>query len=141
MPFPASRSNCSTWPLAGEREKAAELYYWFLPLLRMDTVPKFVQLIKLAQQEAGVGNARVRPPRLELTGAELDMALADHSRRPSAIGQRSGRAADWSRSAMPVDNGTETAVGAALRGRSLIGFSLGSEQGSEFHAVNPADAN
>ena len=55
-------------------EKAAELYYWFLPLLRMDTVPKFVQLIKLAQQEAGVGNARVRPPRLELTGAELDSA-------------------------------------------------------------------
>ena len=41
---------------------------------------------------------------------------------------------------MPVNNGTETAVGAELRGRSLIGFSLGSEQGSAFHAVNPADA-
>jgi len=55
----------------GEREKAFELYRWFLPLLRMDTVPKFVQLIKLVQQEAGKGNARVRPPRLELAGAEL----------------------------------------------------------------------
>jgi 4-hydroxy-tetrahydrodipicolinate synthase len=37
----------------------------------MDTVPKFVQLIKLVQQEVGVGSARVRPPRLELEGDEL----------------------------------------------------------------------
>lgn len=55
-------------------EKAIELYNWFLPLLRMDTVPKFVQLIKLVQQEVGMGNARVRPPRLELVGDELDEA-------------------------------------------------------------------
>ncbi len=60
----------------GERVKAFELYRWFLPLLRMDTVPKFVQLIKLAQQECGKGNARVRPPRLELTGNELAEARA-----------------------------------------------------------------
>jgi dihydrodipicolinate synthase/N-acetylneuraminate lyase len=59
----------------GEREKAINLYNWFLPLLRMDTVPKFVQLIKLVQQEVGMGNARVRPPRLELKGAELEEAL------------------------------------------------------------------
>ncbi len=57
------------------REKAMSLYKWFLPLLRMDTVPKFVQLIKLVQQEVGMGNTRVRPPRLELVGAELDEAL------------------------------------------------------------------
>jgi 4-hydroxy-tetrahydrodipicolinate synthase len=43
-----------------------ELYRWFLPLLRMDTVPKFVQLIKLVQQAVGMGNTRVRPPRLSL---------------------------------------------------------------------------
>ncbi len=60
----------------GERTKAFELYRWFLPLLRMDTVPKFVQLIKLAQQECGKGNARVRPPRLEVTGSELEEARA-----------------------------------------------------------------
>ena len=42
------------------------LRHWFLPLLRMDTVPRFVQLIKLAQQEAGPGHERVRPPRLAL---------------------------------------------------------------------------
>jgi 4-hydroxy-tetrahydrodipicolinate synthase len=59
----------------GEREKAAALYRWFLPLLRLDTVPKFVQLIKLVQEEVGMGSARVRPPRLELEGSELETAL------------------------------------------------------------------
>ena len=54
-----------------EYEQAFELYRWFLPLLRMDTVPDFVQLIKLVQAEVGMGNARVRPPRLELTGDKL----------------------------------------------------------------------
>ena len=63
------------YSMNGEREKAIRLYNWFLPLLRMDTVPKFVQLIKLVQQEVGMGNARVRPPRLELAGAELEEAL------------------------------------------------------------------
>ena len=58
--------------IKGETEKALKLYNWFLPLLRLDTVPKFVQLIKLVQQEVGMGNARVRPPRLELAGDELE---------------------------------------------------------------------
>lgn len=61
--------------MRGEHEAAFALYRWFLPLLRMDTVIKFVQLIKLVQQEVGMGNARVRPPRLELVGAELKQAL------------------------------------------------------------------
>jgi 1-pyrroline-4-hydroxy-2-carboxylate deaminase len=60
--------------IQGRAQDAFELYRWFLPLLRMDTVPKFVQLIKLVQQETGQGNARVRPPRLELTGDELAAA-------------------------------------------------------------------
>lgn len=58
----------------GGTEAAFQLYSWFLPLLRMDTVPKFVQLIKLVQQEVGMGSTRVRPPRLELVGAELAAA-------------------------------------------------------------------
>jgi 4-hydroxy-tetrahydrodipicolinate synthase len=62
--------------LGGDREKTLELQRWFLPLLRMDTVIKFVQLIKLVQQEVGMGSARVRPPRLELVGAELEDAKA-----------------------------------------------------------------
>ena len=45
--------------LRGERDAAFELYRWFLPLLRMDTVVKFVQLIKLVQEEVGMGNARL----------------------------------------------------------------------------------
>ena len=61
---------------AGELEAAARLYYWFLPLLRLDTVPKFVQLIKLVQQEMGWGHERVRAPRAVLAGAEREAALA-----------------------------------------------------------------
>ena len=60
--------------LQGAHRKAFELYRWFLPLLRMDTVPKFVQLIKLVQAELGVGSTRVRPPRLELVGTEREHA-------------------------------------------------------------------
>jgi 4-hydroxy-tetrahydrodipicolinate synthase len=56
---------------AGRSEETFELYRWFLPLLRMDTAPKFIQLIKQVEQEAGVGSARVRAPRLELVGQEL----------------------------------------------------------------------
>lgn len=56
---------------SGEKNEARSLYEWFLPLLRLDVVPKFVQLIKLVQESVGMGNRRVRPPRLELEGAEL----------------------------------------------------------------------
>jgi dihydrodipicolinate synthase/N-acetylneuraminate lyase len=61
--------NCA---LNGNREKTFKLYQWFLPLLRMDVPPNFVQLIKLVQDEVGMGNARVRPPRLQLVGQELE---------------------------------------------------------------------
>jgi 1-pyrroline-4-hydroxy-2-carboxylate deaminase len=75
----------------GERDKAFNLYRWFLPLLRMDTKPNFVQLIKLVQAEVGIANARVRPPRLELAGDELEQAKqtirdALRSRPQSAMG-------------------------------------------------------
>jgi len=61
---------------AGQWEEATALYHWFLPLLRMDTVPKFVQLIKLVQSEVGRGSPVVRAPRLQLEGEELRGALA-----------------------------------------------------------------
>ena len=54
---------------AGKIKEARELYDWFLPLLRLDTVPEFVQYIKFVQQELGCGTAYVRPPRLELEPA------------------------------------------------------------------------
>ena len=73
--FPRESVELFNLGMQGEQEKAFELYRWFLPLLRMDTVPKFVQLIKLVQAEVGMGNTRVRPPRLELVGRELEDAL------------------------------------------------------------------
>jgi len=60
----------------GDKARAAVLYAWFLPLLRLDTVPKFVQLIKWVQAELGRGTPFVRPPRLELAGPDLEMAKA-----------------------------------------------------------------
>ncbi|MGD9561533.1 MAG: dihydrodipicolinate synthase family protein [Pyrinomonadaceae bacterium] len=74
--FPKESVDLFNYAIHGETEKARELYEWFLPLLRLDTVPKFVQLIKLAQEKVGWGSQRVRPPRLELTGAELEETVA-----------------------------------------------------------------
>jgi 4-hydroxy-tetrahydrodipicolinate synthase len=59
----------------GRFDEARALYEWFLPLLRLDTVPKFVQLIKLVQAETGLGSEPVRPPRLPLVGPEREEAL------------------------------------------------------------------
>jgi 4-hydroxy-tetrahydrodipicolinate synthase len=59
----------------GKLAEARSLYNWFLPLLRLDTVPKFVQLIKLVQAQTGLGSEAVRPPRLPLAGAEREQTL------------------------------------------------------------------
>jgi len=94
MPFEASWSGASGW-IAGlvnalpqesvdlfnlsrdrRREEAIELYRWFLPLLRLDTVPEFVQLIKLVQTEVGMGTETVRPPRMPLPDAVRSEVLA-----------------------------------------------------------------
>jgi 4-hydroxy-tetrahydrodipicolinate synthase len=72
--LPRESVNLFDLATAAEYEKAFELNRWFLPLLRMDTVPNFVQLIKLVQQEVGMGSARVRPPRLELADSDLEQA-------------------------------------------------------------------
>jgi len=61
---------------AGDHAKARAIYELFLPLLRLDTVPKFVQYIKWIQAELNCGTATVRPPRLPLAGAELANAQA-----------------------------------------------------------------
>jgi 1-pyrroline-4-hydroxy-2-carboxylate deaminase len=72
------RESVALFDTAMKSDPAAvrALYHWFLPLLRMDTVPKFIQLIKLVQQEVGMGNTRVRGPRMELSGGELADARA-----------------------------------------------------------------
>jgi dihydrodipicolinate synthase/N-acetylneuraminate lyase len=77
--FPAYNVKLLELGITGRIEEAMPIYHWMLPMLRMDTVVKFVQLIKLQQNLATggkLGNNRVRPPRLELVGAELAEATA-----------------------------------------------------------------
>jgi 1-pyrroline-4-hydroxy-2-carboxylate deaminase len=75
MAFP--RENQYFWELtrAGEWEKARTFYRWFTPLLHLDTSTKFVQYIKLAVQECGLGQEWVRAPRLPLVGDERERIL------------------------------------------------------------------
>lgn len=73
--LPKESVDLFNYAMNGETQKALEIYRWFLPLLRLDTVPKFVQLIKLVQEKVGWGSVRVRPPRLELVGQELEETL------------------------------------------------------------------
>jgi 4-hydroxy-tetrahydrodipicolinate synthase len=74
--FPAESVALFNLATSGKQEEAFALYRWFLPMLRMDTVPKFVQLIHQVQHETRTGNARVRPPRLPVTGEELEATSA-----------------------------------------------------------------
>jgi len=78
--FPSESIALYHYATEGRTAEAFALYQWFLPLLRMDTVVKFVQLIKLAQQRVGMGSDRVRPPRLQLQGDELRDAIASLDR-------------------------------------------------------------
>lgn len=57
-------------------ETAREVYRWFMPMLHLDTQVKFVQYIKLAVQECGLGAEWVRAPRLPLEGKEREEVLA-----------------------------------------------------------------
>lgn len=76
LAFP--KENAHIWDLmmAGEWEKVRTMWRWFLPLMTLDIGPHFVQKIKLVIQEAGLGSEWVRAPRLPLTGAEREEALA-----------------------------------------------------------------
>jgi 4-hydroxy-tetrahydrodipicolinate synthase len=73
--FPAESVLLFDLAREGKDDEVRRLYEWFLPLLRLDTVPKFVQLIKLVQQEVGRGSERVRPPRLPVVGEEREAAF------------------------------------------------------------------
>jgi 4-hydroxy-tetrahydrodipicolinate synthase len=73
--FPAESVRLYELARDGKSAEARELYRWFLPLLRFDTVPKFVQLIKLVQAETGMGSEAVRAPRMVLVGAEREEVL------------------------------------------------------------------
>lgn len=73
--FPAESVRLFELARDGRTDEADELYRWFLPLLRLDAVPEFVHLVKLAQARAGWGTERVRQPRLPLDRAARDRAM------------------------------------------------------------------
>lgn len=56
----------------GRYQEACEIWRWFMPLLRLDTIPTLVQCIKYAEQLAGRGVERVRAPRLPLQGEQRE---------------------------------------------------------------------
>ena len=69
--------NQYLWELSrvGKWTEALAIYRWFTPLLHLDVSTKFVQYIKLAVQEVGLGKEWTRAPRLALTGAERERVL------------------------------------------------------------------
>jgi 4-hydroxy-tetrahydrodipicolinate synthase len=73
--FPAE--NQYFWELTrqGKWDEARTIYRWFTPLLHLDVSTKFVQYIKLAVQETGLGREWVRAPRLVLKGEERKRVL------------------------------------------------------------------
>ena len=73
--FPAESRMLWDAAIAGNYEEARRIYRWFMPLLHLDTHPKLVQYIKLANQQCGFGTETVRAPRLMLTGDEREKIL------------------------------------------------------------------
>jgi dihydrodipicolinate synthase/N-acetylneuraminate lyase len=69
--FPAESVALFEAARNGDDVRADALYRWFLPLLRLDAAPKFVQSIKWVQAREGRGTETVRAPRLALAGDEL----------------------------------------------------------------------
>ena len=72
------KENQQLWDLTqqGRWDEARTMYAWFTPLLHLDVHTKFVQYIKLAIQECGLGREWVRAPRLALTGEERKNILS-----------------------------------------------------------------
>jgi 4-hydroxy-tetrahydrodipicolinate synthase len=60
---------------ADNYQQALKIYRWFLPLLELDTHPKFAQYIKLAATQTGIGSEYVRAPRLRLVSPEREKIL------------------------------------------------------------------
>lgn len=75
-PFP--RQSAELFELCGSARwpEALERYMAFLPLLRWDADPRFVQAIKLAQDEAGFYGGPVRLPRLALPDTDASEVRA-----------------------------------------------------------------
>lgn len=93
--FPKESAELFRLASTQQTEELWKLYRWFLPLLRLDTIVKFVQAIKFVQEEVGAGFALTRPPRLALTEAErnqvrriLKKALAEPVLEPLLFSEK-----------------------------------------------------
>lgn len=86
LAYPAENQKLWDLMMAGDWDAARKLYRWYTPLLHLDVGLKFVQNIKLAIQEMGLGSEWVRLPRLPLTGAAREHVL---STIHQALAQRS----------------------------------------------------
>lgn len=75
LAFPQENQRLWDLAMAGKYEEARAIYRWFTPLLHLDTPVKFVQYIKLAIQEAGLGAEWVRAPRRPIVGVERERIL------------------------------------------------------------------
>ncbi|HEY3783093.1 MAG TPA: dihydrodipicolinate synthase family protein [Fimbriimonadaceae bacterium] len=76
LAFPQENQYLWDLMMAGKWDEARELYRWYTPLLHLDVGTKFVQNIKLAIQEVGLGSEWVRLPRLPLTGPARERVLS-----------------------------------------------------------------
>lgn len=75
LAFPKENQRLWDLMMVGKWEEARTLYRWYTPLLHLDVGTKFVQNIKLAIQEVGLGTEHVRLPRLPLTGDARERVL------------------------------------------------------------------
>jgi len=85
--FPALSVRLFGLCAAGDFAAAVPLYRTMLPALRWDADPRFVQAIKIAQDEAGRYGGPVRLPRLPLPSGE-----AGEARAAARAAARAGRA-------------------------------------------------
>lgn len=74
--FPVENRLIWDLVLADRWREARDVYRWYTPLLKLDTLPKLVQYIKLAVQECGYGSELTRAPRLPIDGTEREEVLA-----------------------------------------------------------------
>jgi 4-hydroxy-tetrahydrodipicolinate synthase len=75
LAFPEENQRFWEYAVSGNIEAARALYRWYTPVMHLDVGTKFVQNIKLAIQEAGLGSEWVRLPRMPLAGEERERVL------------------------------------------------------------------
>ena len=123
--LPRESVDLFNYGVNGETKRHSSCTAGFLPLLRMDTVPNFVQLIKLVQAEVGDREFAGAPatPRVgwRRTGAERRKLLVTHC-SPGRSRRRASR--------YRMENEMQYIIRMTkLSGRSLIGFREGTGAG------------